>query len=332
MPRPATETALTIHHLIRAAERAGLERRVLLEAADLDPADVGTFEVRVPIERVCRAWEVAMRHLRDPGLPVRAAQVPRSEGRSSLALLLSSSATLRDALPRLANYGTAVTDAFAWRWEEGRDATTFVFDAPAPRTLGERCHIEYHTADGVHSVRQWTHTMWQPLRVAFQHAAPLDVREHVAHFGAPLVWGAPRTEVVLPRSVLELPLVTASGALTELLERQLRAHADRARTQRTLAASLKLALLADLEAGTRIDGARAARRLGVSLRTLHRRLAAESTTFQRVLDETRREIAGELLASPDARMKDVSFALGFSDTRAFRRAYRRWTGKAAPPT
>jgi AraC-like DNA-binding protein len=96
----------------------------------------------------------------------------------------------------------------------------------------------------------------------------------------------------------------------------------------TEAARLKIALLSEIEIGGEIDAARAARRLGTSVRTLQRRLAAERTTFQEVLDQTRSEIARELLAAPDVRMKEVSRALGFSDTRAFRRAYRRWTGRS----
>jgi AraC-like DNA-binding protein len=325
MSRSATETVLSVHHLIRAVERAGLDAHELYEAAGLDANKVADFEVRLPIERIFDVWALAMRRLRDPALPVRAAQVPRSAGRSALALLLSSCATLRDAMGHLQRYGRSATDAFGWRLEDTPEAAIFVFDAPAPRSLGERCHSEYHAADGIQSVRNWTHTRWEPLRVSFRHAAPPDVRAHRAHFGAGLVFGAARTEVVLPRHVMELPLITASPALTELVERHIRSLV---RPVQSEVAQLKIALLAELERGTGVSLGAVAQRLGVSQRTLHRRLAEENTTFQRVLDETRREIADELLALPGARIKNVSFTLGFSDPRAFRRAFQRWTGRA----
>jgi AraC-like DNA-binding protein len=328
MPKTATETALTVHHLARAVARTGFDARALYDLAGVDTTSAASFEVRLPIARIHAAWELVMRALRDPSLPVRAALVPRSEGRSPLALLLSSSATLRDAVPRLASYGAAATDAFAWTIEERRETTTFVFQTRTPRRLGERCHVEYHTADGVHSVRQWTRASWEPMRVAFRHAAPPDVTAHRAHFGRGLVFGAERTEVVLARAVMDLPLVTASHALSELLERQLHAHVGRMRARATDADRLRIALLSELEAGGDTDVAHVARRLGMSVRTLQRRLAVEDTTFQAVLDDTRKEIANELLTAPDARVKEVSRALGFSDTRAFRRAFRRWTGRS----
>jgi AraC-like DNA-binding protein len=325
MPESATETALSIYHLFRALERSGRDVRDFYAAAGLDAHHVADFEVRLPIERIAELWALVMRRVRDPALPIRAAQAPRSEGRSAFALLLSSCATLREAVGLMARYGRSVTDAFGWRLEDKRDAATFVFEAPTPRSVGERCHAEYHVADGIQSVRHWTHTRWEPLRVAFRHAAPPDVRVHREHFGPGLVFGAPRTEVVLPRFVMELPLVTASPALTELVERHIRALVKPTQSQ---AARLKLALLAELERGKGASLADVARRLGMSPRTLHRRLAEEGTTYQCVLDETRREIADDLLAVPGARIKNVSLTLGFSDPRAFRRAFQRWTGRA----
>jgi hypothetical protein len=192
MPRTSTETALTVHHLAQAAARAGLDAREIYDAAGLDVGSAATFETRVPIASIHRAWELAMRRLRDPSLPVRAALVPRSEGRSPLSLLMSSCATLRDAVGHLVRYGTTVTDAFAWRVADAPEATTFHFDAPAPRTLGARCHAEYHVTDGVHSVRQWTRAAWSPVRVVFVHAAPADTSAHRAHFGPGLAFGGAR--------------------------------------------------------------------------------------------------------------------------------------------
>jgi AraC-like DNA-binding protein len=331
MPRASTETALTVHHLANASARLGLDPTEVLDAAGLDPTSAATFEMRVPIERIHRAWEFAMRRLREPSLPVRAALVPRSEGRSPLALLMSSCATLRDAVGPLFKYGATVTDAFGWRMEEAADGVAFRFDAPVPRTLGERCHTEYHVADGVHSVRQWTRVEWFPVRVAFRHAAPPDLRAHEAHFGSGLSFGQVCTEVVLPRAVMDLPLATASRTLVDLLERHIRALAAREQNEQPHAARLRIAMLSEMQSGACIDLGRMARRMGTSQRTLHRRLADDGTTFQRVLDEARREVAEEMLSLPGARIKEVSLTLGYSDVRAFRRAYRRWTGHAARP-
>jgi len=71
---------------------------------------------------------------------------------------------------------------------------------------------------------------------------------------------------------------------------------------------------------------RIGRELGVGVRTLHRRLKAEGTSFRKVLDEFRLEHGMRQLASSRASAKEVAYALGFSDPASFHRAFKRWTG------
>ena len=70
-----------------------------------------------------------------------------------------------------------------------------------------------------------------------------------------------------------------------------------------------------------------AKRLGVSDRTLHRRLADEGTSHSELLDEARRERAMILLADRSLSAAEISFLLGYSEPGAFFRAFKRWTGK-----
>ena len=82
-------------------------------------------------------------------------------------------------------------------------------------------------------------------------------------------------------------------------------------------------------AGDKLDASpdQIARALGISARTLRRHLDQQGETFRGVIDRLRRERADELLARGVA-VKEVAFALGFSEPSAFSRAYKRWTGKA----
>jgi AraC-like DNA-binding protein len=69
-----------------------------------------------------------------------------------------------------------------------------------------------------------------------------------------------------------------------------------------------------------------AARLGLGVRTLHRRLRAEGTSYRKVLTSFQMRRCIERLASPSASAKQVAFALGFSDPASFYRAFKRWTG------
>ena len=79
-------------------------------------------------------------------------------------------------------------------------------------------------------------------------------------------------------------------------------------------------------AGGELTGAAIARGLGLSERTLHRRLRAESTSFADILDATRGELAKSLLPEPEIGIGEIAFLLGYSEPSAFHRFFRRWTG------
>ncbi|MGH7336924.1 MAG: helix-turn-helix domain-containing protein, partial [Myxococcota bacterium] len=70
-----------------------------------------------------------------------------------------------------------------------------------------------------------------------------------------------------------------------------------------------------------------ARELGISSRTLRRRLLEGRTIYQQILDGVRRELANELLGDPSHKLSEVASLLSFSQASAFHRAYVRWTGK-----
>lgn len=69
-------------------------------------------------------------------------------------------------------------------------------------------------------------------------------------------------------------------------------------------------------------------RLHMSARTLHRRLVEQGTTFRHVLADVRRELAERYLRERQLAIGEIGFLLGFSDTSAFHRAFKRWTGQA----
>lgn len=71
-----------------------------------------------------------------------------------------------------------------------------------------------------------------------------------------------------------------------------------------------------------------ATKLSIHERTLRRHLESENTSYNRLLDSVRRSLADNYLQETKLSMDEIAHALGFSDARSFRQAYRRWTGRA----
>jgi len=99
----------------------------------------------------------------------------------------------------------------------------------------------------------------------------------------------------------------------------------RAATETDLIARLHRALRLLLLYGNS-SGDHVAQRLTMHRRTLNRRLKAQGTTFQEVLDGVRWEISRQLLANTGVPLEEVAAAAGYGDTGTFVRAFRRWSG------
>jgi AraC-like DNA-binding protein len=168
---------------------------------------------------------------------------------------------------------------------------------------------------------------WRPSRVLFAHSRPADLRPFRRVFGAPLYFDAERTGLVFASSCLEQPVRGADPARYRELEQAV-AAAESA-LEGDLVAELRRLLRVILLGGKGSVG-EVAGRLSMHRRTLNRRLRARGTTLHRLVEETRFEIARQLVEHTRMPLTDVAAALRYADASAFTRAFQRWTGR--PPS
>lgn len=164
-----------------------------------------------------------------------------------------------------------------------------------------------------------------PLQVSFRHAPRSGMDEHEAFFGIPVRWNAPDNEIVLSDTVLELPVRSANKGLYPQLLLNIDAQKDQAAQPSSTIEKVRLQIQRRLIEGTPLKKA-VARAMGMSARSLFRRLAEAGTTFDALLDRTRRELAIELLADSTIAISKVATLLGYSEPSPFFRAFERWFG------
>jgi len=164
---------------------------------------------------------------------------------------------------------------------------------------------------------------WQPVEVRFAHSRPRNVAPYRTLFRAPLVFDADESALLFRSHWLDQLLSSADPLLHLFMQEHVtEVEAERAEDL----ASLLQRLLPSLVAIERATPAEAARRLGVGVRTLNRRLAAAGTTFSGLLDSSRHSIAVQLLGNTTIPAGQVATRLGYANTSAFTRAFRRWNG------
>ncbi|MCQ6564059.1 AraC family transcriptional regulator [Paenibacillus mendelii] len=166
----------------------------------------------------------------------------------------------------------------------------------------------------------------QPLSarsVEFSHSMG-DVKALEAYFGCPIRIGATDNRLTLHRRDLDRLFISYNKELLEILTPVLDRSLDEQRS-RSIPEMVKWILQRSL-AGGRLDIRAVASELGMSDRTLQRRLADEGTTFKQLLTQVRHEQAREYLADPKLDIKEVAFLIGYEDPNSFYHAFRLWEG------
>lgn len=323
VPTP-TIAAPALYRLLHSASEAGIDTS-RLSPIEIRPG-AAFIETRLPYESFLRLWESVMRELRDPGFPIRHAERITSNDFDLIGFACMTRANLAEAIQQAARFARVWSDVGSWTYHEGEHTAALELRLDDIDRLGVRCGSEAFIAEMLQGGRLLTGVGYVAERVRFRHPAPDDTREHRRFFSGAIDWGAERTEIVIDKKLLPLPLLRAEPALAAFFEHQaseLLARLDAHGT--SLRHKLREVLAAELRGGVPALES-VAPRMAMSPRTLRRRLRDEGTSYQQVLEELRRELAKQYLAQPEVPIGAVGFLLGFSEPSAFHRAFKRWTG------
>jgi len=161
-------------------------------------------------------------------------------------------------------------------------------------------------------------------RMLFPFSAPIHWRNYERMFNCPIEFDAGSMEWHFPADVLDRRCPNANPITAQVCQQ----FCDVVMAERPGETDLVRRIrTACLNSPRRFPPAEEiAEELGVSLRTLHRRLAQEGVSYQSVLDNMRRSIATEFLENTHLMIDEVAERVGFSDATSFRKAFRKWTG------
>ncbi len=315
--------------LARHAEAQGIPRRTVSRWLGLRPDDLARVPLpRIPIDRLQRAWASLYRLVGDPAVGVRAATGSTIADLDLFGFCVATAPTGGAAIRTAARLAALINDAGTWRVDDARDPVVLTWQRGGPSTIGRAISNEAAVASFAVCFRELTSA--SPLAVQLRHRPVGRGREHRDLLGCPVSFGAERDGLLVARAALDVVPRQASTALWRFLTAladqevgQLGPGSTRARVERAITAAL------DGDDDERVPSAgRVARAVGMSERTLRRRLIDERITFRALLDQVRRARASELVADRSVSLTEVALAAGFADVSAFGHAWRRWFGAA----
>jgi AraC-like DNA-binding protein len=321
-----TIAASALPPLLAYARAHGAQTADILPAVGLDEAAIAAPEARVSQAVAHHVWESVAARLGDDALGLHFAERCDLEAFHVVGHIAAHSPTLGEAFTRLVAYSRILHDS--GRVEVERDAAE-VRIYPGCRGLPHvwpRHIAEFSAATVVVLGRAITGKSFGALAVAFRHERPARASEHLRIFGVEPLFAQPETVVTLDAASCALPVVDAKTGMRTYLEAYAREILARLPTDDGLSARVRRAVATALPSGIP-DADAVASQLGLGARTLQRRLRAEGSTFQALVDDVRREYAEAYLRDPSLSIAEIGFLLGFADPSNFHRAFRRWTGR-----
>ena len=311
--------------MVAACERLGVDTAALLAAAGVERQTLNDPDSRLPAQQVGLLWRKAYEMSGDPLLSLHAAESCPIGAYKVIDFMGHNARSVGEAFTFAARYFKLINTAVTLPIDDSEDPVTFgIIDESSPEGVS-RAYAEYCFAAFFLHIRGTTGVAFPLERLAFAHPRPVDVSEHERVFGCPVEFEAEGTRMFISRAAWDLPSTNPHFGMLQVLAE----HADLLleklpkgpelveRTRKSINVLLRGGD-PSLE-GVAID-------LGMSPRTLQRRLRELGYSFNDLCDEVRQGAAGLYLKQRDIAIAEVAYLLGFADQSTFNRAFKRWYG------
>lgn len=307
----------------RAVERLGLPASAVLRQARLSVTLHLNEQAFVTTAQYFALWKALEDLSAEPALGIKLVEAADTAIHPPSTLAAFHARNYRDGIARIARFKRLCTPEELHVADENGECTItsewLYATEPAPAVA-----IDVAFAFLVELGRRGTGQHLTPRRVEFTRPDPTsDV--HRDYFGCPVRYGAPRDLLVLRLADLDRPFPGHNPELLEILTPALAAALGELQAQSSISEQVKVVLKRSLASG-RPELSDIARDLGMSERTLQRRITEEGKSFRELLVGARQELGRQLLSDPSADIDEVACLLGYQDASSFYRAFREWEG------
>ncbi|MDF9796517.1 AraC-like DNA-binding protein [Catalinimonas alkaloidigena] len=279
----------------------------------------------IPMELLLEVYELADQHLK-PAFGLRQGKQLTADDYGTLGLSWKTCWRAKDVLDRAERYMILVTDHGEARIEEANGTTKLKLIRDAQRKGIETANeATFVMLSGI--MREVTNKEIYPVGVCFKHTIE-EAKPFVDFFRCPVRFGQEENAIQFSTSAIDIPTVKADKSIHRfLLERLdeekkgIYANADRLLGE--LYKLIEEALPSGIPSVIQM-----AEYLGMSARTLKRRLAEKGLSFRELVQNIQREVAVALLRNSRQSISEIAFLTGFSEQSAFNRAFKRWLGQS----
>ena len=315
----------------RLLEMHGLDTAELARQAGVDPARALAATDRFQVDKIDAILKLAIPLIQDPAFGLQVARCWHPSNLGVLGYAWLSSSTLRTGLRRLARYHRLVGERGVTEIEEVRQGVKVRFWArrgdPAEVPVAAVA-VDIAMALLLDMCRMNAGAALRPLATSLRRATPDSTDPYTRFFGCAVQFRAEENAFLLSREDADSLLPSSNKQLAAVFDKMLCEELARL-DKLDVVARCRAAILEYLTSGE-VSEEDTAKQLHMSPRTLQRKLEEASLTYQRLVDDTRKDLALRYIDDAKRSVSEITFSLGFSQPSAFTRAFKRWTG--ATPT
>lgn len=326
-PAPSEFTVSThvARALIEAVEQVGISADSLLEGAGISIDQLEDAEGRMERSQVMSLCEVARRLTGDPAFALHWAMRLGESSWLPVSNLIVHSENVREGLAALRRYSRLLTDEVRYSFIEIGDEFIVRTLKRGDEPLSRFRFMSEMTIMGFLNQMRRFDPLAQARRVNFEYADPGYREEYDLAFNQSVYFAQPHTEIIFARALLDQRYAFRDSQMHDALQEMADRRLLRV-TRRTPYAARVHEFLLQQPFPQRCDMERVAVGLGLSERTLRRKLTAEGKTFVKVTNEALAIVARRLVRNEQLSIDSISEQMGFSSKSTFYRAFRRWTG------
>lgn len=302
-------------------------RHQILSAASLSDTDFTRPDARFPADHFSPVLSRLAAASGNPHITLRLAEATQPRMLGSIGFLISTSETLGQALHILEDYLPILFEGAQLELHQnGQDMQLqLLFEAESV----EQNVVEYFLACLLNWPRWLTGRQIPVSAVEMAFPQPEKLTTYRQFFAAEVSFQAERHCIHLPVSYLTLPCVDANREMHQLHKEFADSLLSKTGEKKALTAQIRALIRQQLlTQGEAIRREQIAQQLGLSLRTLQRKLGELETNFQTLYDQTRQELCLQLIQRGQLSFGEIAFQLGFSNQSAFQKAFKRWMGMA----
>lgn len=321
---PWTISARVARGLVSFLEQRGVSRAAFLHSAQINAEALSSADARLTRREICALAEVALEMTGDPALGLHWIETLADRSFNPLADLILHAATLREGLEALLHFHPLLSDCARFQLTEHANLATM----RRVHVIGDSPRLQRFTSEifaaGFSNLLRTINPGARIEEVRFEYAAPSYRAEYARVFRGAQSFDRMQTAVVFDRALLDAPSFYRDEAVYDALCAVAERHLINTQ-QASIALRVRKVLMENRSARLS-DMATVARTLGLSLRTLRRRLAEEGVSYTSIANEARARVAKHHLIDERRTIQETAYEMGFSGPRAFHRAFKSWTG------